>query len=43
MSGSGLGQSLTLIGYSSELPEIAEARQVKSESRYPSQWSADPL
>ena len=28
---SGLGQSLTLIGYSNEFPEIAEASQIKKE------------
>ena len=32
-----MGQSLTLVGYSSGLPDIAESRQFKSESQYPSQ------
>ena len=39
---SGQGQSLTLVGYSSVLPKIAEARLFKSDSRYPSQRLADP-
>ena len=41
-SQSGLGQFLTLVGYSSVLPEIAEARRFKSESRSTSQRLAGP-
>ena len=39
---SGPGQSLTLVGYSSVLPKITEARGFKSESQSPSQRSANP-
>ena len=39
---SGLGQLLTLFGYSSVLPKISEVRTFKLESRSPSQKSADP-
>ena len=40
-SRSGPGQSLTIVGYSSVLPKISEARQFKSESQYTSQGSSD--
>ena len=40
-SRSGPGKYLTLVGYRSVLPNISEARQFKSESRSPSQRSAD--
>ena len=40
---SGLGKSVTLVGYSSVFPEISEARRFKSESNHPSQQSDDPL
>ena len=36
-SHSGPGKSLTLVGYNSVLPNIAESRQFKSESQSPSQ------
>ena len=36
------GQSPTLVGYISLLHNIAEYIRFKSESRYPSQLSADP-
>ena len=41
-SRSGPGQCLTLVGYSSVFPDIAEAREFKLESQSPSQQSADP-
>ena len=40
---SGLGKLLTLVGYSSVFPNIAETRRFKSESQYPSQQSAEHL
>ena len=42
-SRSGPGQLLTLVGYSSGLPGIAEAIQFKSDSLSPSQQSSDPF
>ena len=41
-SRSGPGQSLTLVGYSSVLPNIAESRRFKSDSRSPSQRLENP-
>ena len=35
------GKALTLVGYSSVLPNISEARRFKLESRSPSQQSSD--
>ena len=41
-SRSGPGQLLTVVGYSSVLPKISEARLFKSESQSPSQKISDP-
>ena len=41
-SRSGPGKFLTLVGYSSVLPKIAECGLFKSESQSPPQISADP-
>ena len=41
-SRSGPGKSITLVGYSSAWPKIAEARRFKSESQSPSQRLAAP-
>ena len=41
-SHSGQGKLITMVGYSSTLANIDEARQFKSESLYPSQGLANP-